>query len=355
MSVSIRRHLLQFKQPSGTSRGVLLDKPSWFFESVHPNGKLVQGECSVISGLSPDFTIESDYQETLNRAAQQLSHFIDERLDPLVFLKKTTEDWFQYPSILFGMEMFVLRWCNGGKYLFDNDVTRGERPIPINGLVWMGDVSFMSKQIEEKINSGFRTVKMKIGAIHIDDELELLFGLRRRFSASDITLRVDANGAFESHTVRGVLRSLRELEVHSIEQPIAVGNPEEMRSLCHENIIPIALDEELIGIYQYDLRYALLEYIQPPFIILKPSLHGGLNGCREWIAIAEKLNINWWMTSALESSIGLDAIAQFLGEYHNELPQGLGTGGLYTNNLPSNWEVQNGLLVRVNTFSVDPI
>jgi len=216
--------------------------------------------------------------------------------------------------------------------------------------VWMGDVSFMSRQIEEKIKAGFKTVKMKIGAIQIDDELELLSGIRKRFSVNDITLRVDANGAFDSQKVRGVLSSLKELEVHSIEQPIAVGNLEEMSALCLENIIPIALDEELIGVYEYEDRFSLIEFIKPQYIILKPSLHGGLNGCREWIAITEKLNINWWMTSALESSVGLDAIAQFLGEYHNELPQGLGTGGLYTNNLPSNWEVQNGYLVRANTF-----
>ena len=350
MSVSIRKHLLHFKQPSGTSRGVLLDKPSWFFECIHPNGKLVQGECSIISGLSPDFIIESDYEEKLIKAAGQLNHFIVAAPHPIDFLKMATENWCQYPSILFGMEMFVLNWCNGGKYVFDNDVTRGERPIPINGLVWMGDVSFMSRQIEEKIKAGFKTVKMKIGAIQIDDELELLSGIRKRFSVNDITLRVDANGAFDSQKVRGVLSSLKELEVHSIEQPIAVGNLEEMSALCLENIIPIALDEELIGVYEYEDRFSLIEFIKPQYIILKPSLHGGLNGCREWIAITEKLNINWWMTSALESSVGLDAIAQFLGEYHNELPQGLGTGGLYTNNLPSNWEVQNGYLVRANTF-----
>jgi len=346
IEVRLFKHLLEFKQPSGTSRGVLTDKPSWIFEAIHPSGRIVQGESSVIPGLSPDFYSEGEYVFLLKIAKVHLEHFINSQGKTKEFLLKARETWSNEPSILFALEMFVLKWENSGEFVFDNDVTKGVLPIPINGLVWMGSVDFMSRQIEEKLKAGFKTVKMKIGAIDLDDELELLFGVRRRFSASDITLRVDANGAFNEKNVRSVLKSLRELEIHSIEQPIAIGQKELMRDLCKENIIPIALDEELIGVNHRNEKEDLLQFIQPQFIILKPSLHGGITGCKEWIEIAQNLKMDWWMTSALESSIGLDAIAQFLGEYNIILPQGLGTGALYTNNFESDWKVENGFLVK---------
>jgi L-alanine-DL-glutamate epimerase-like enolase superfamily enzyme len=228
--------------------------------------------------------------------------------------------------------------------LFDNSFSQGIRALSINGLVWMGDETFMQEQIEEKINQGFTTIKMKVGAVDFSSELRILTSIRKKYSKDQITLRVDANGAFSASEAQSVIEKLGDLEIHSIEQPIQTGQLDEMRNLCLNSTLKIALDEELIGIHLKEEKIKLLEYINPPFIILKPSLHGGISGTQEWISLAEERGIAWWMTSALESNIGLNAICQLAGEYDNELPQGLGTGSLYENNVPTNLLVKEGVI-----------
>ncbi|MBL4861818.1 MAG: o-succinylbenzoate synthase [Crocinitomicaceae bacterium] len=317
-----------FKRPSGTSRGVLTEKHSWFIEVWDPTNPSIvgTGECSVIPGLSPDFKDVQEYTAKLEETCRDL-----------------TLDLTDWPSIKFGVETALLDLQSGAKGLiFENDFYYGKRKILINGLIWMGDEDFMKKQIDEKLDAGFTTIKMKIGAIGFDAELALLKSIREDYSAEDITLRVDANGAFPVNNALEMLKRLAELDIHSIEQPIKAGQWEEMARLCKSTPLPIALDEELIGVNTSSDKAALLDTIQPQFIILKPSLHGGISGSKEWIELAEKRNIPWWMTSALESNIGLNAICQFNAEYNNDLPQGLGTGSLYTDNIESNLVVKTG-------------
>jgi L-alanine-DL-glutamate epimerase-like enolase superfamily enzyme len=248
---------------------------------------------------------------------------------------------------LFGIESALLDLNHGGRRIyFENAFARGEQKIPINGLIWMGDEESMHAQIEEKLASGFTTIKMKIGAIGIETELALLKEIRNRYSANEITLRVDANGAFDETSAKEILEKLAALDIHSIEQPILAGQDTAMTRLCRNTPIPIALDEELIGITDRDEKIHVLDHIQPQYIILKPSLHGGISGTKEWIELAEKRHIQWWMTSALESNIGLEVICQLAGEYTNALPQGLGTGSLYTNNIDSRLTVEKGMIFR---------
>ena len=355
--VSFRKYLLEFKNPSGTSRGILTHKSSWFLEISDGNRKGV-GECSIIEGLSPDFLNEIQYESVLNETCLKLQRQLNS-IDKIEFsksnyqflnleLQELFKDIVAFPSIVFGVEVALLDFITEEKgILFDNNFSRAKASIPINGLVWMGSEEFMQKQIEEKLEAGFSTIKMKIGAIDFQKEFTLLDAIRKRFSKDEITLRVDANGAFSFDEALQILRQLKTLEIHSIEQPIAVGQIESMRLLCAENSIPIALDEELIGVNTAFEKEELLAAILPQYIILKPSLHGGIAGTYEWIQLAERNNIEWWITSALESSIGLNAIAQFTGEFETSIPQGLGTGGLYTNNLPTDLIIEKGYLKRI--------
>ena len=355
--VSYRKYLLEFKNPSGTSRGILTHKSSWFLEISNGNRKGV-GECSIIEGLSPDFLNEIQYESVLSETCSTLQKQLN-RIDKIEFsksnyqflnleLKELFKDIVAFPSIVFGVEVALLDFITEEKgILFDNNFSRAKASIPINGLVWMGSVEFMQKQIEEKLEAGFSTIKMKIGAIDFQKEFALLDAIRKRFSKDEITLRVDANGAFSFDEALQILRQLKTLEIHSIEQPIAIGQIESMRLLCAENSIPIALDEELIGVNTAFEKEEILAAILPQYIILKPSLHGGIAGTYEWIQLAERKNIGWWITSALESSIGLNAIAQFTGEFETSIPQGLGTGGLYTNNLPTDLIIEKGYLKRI--------
>lgn len=336
MKASFSKQTFVFKQPSGTSRGVLTEKHSWFIELWDEKNPSVIGigECSIIPGLSPDFQNFEGYESKIREVCEDISLYINS--------PELLQDW---PSILFGVETAKLDLYNGGKrILFDNDFTNGKRKIPINGLIWMGDEVFMREQIEQKLKEGFTCLKMKIGAIDFQAELKMLESIRSRFSSGKIELRVDANGAFSPNEALNKLDQLSEFELHSIEQPIAVGQWDVMKTLCEETKIPIALDEELIGINELSKKRELLEYIQPHYIILKPSLHGGISGSSEWISLASTLSIPWWMTSALESNLGLNAIAQFAGEFTNPLPQGLGTGSLYMNNIASNLRVENGVI-----------
>jgi len=248
-----------------------------------------------------------------------------------------------FPSIQMGLETAFLSLNASDPFqLFPSEFSEGSAGIPINGLVWMGDKEFMNRQISEKIKAGFSCLKMKIGAIDFETELSLLQSIRNEFSPSDIQLRVDANGAFQAHEAMDKLNRLSDFHLHSIEQPIAKGQWDEMARLCEETPIPIALDEELIGIFDSEEKASLLDQVNPHYIILKPSFIGGFQGCDAWIALAEERGIEWWVTSALESNVGLNAISQYTFTKNSKLPQGLGTGSLYTNNIVSPLTVRNG-------------
>ncbi len=332
MKAHFYKRTFQFKQPSGTSRGVLTEKHAWFIEVWNEENPSIKGlgECSIIPGLSPDYANDEQYEVKLTSVCDNI-----------------TQDLSDFPSIKFGVETALLDLKNGGKrIIFDNDFAKGKQKIAINGLIWMGSESFMQNQIEEKIAAGFTTIKLKIGAIDFDTELALLASIRNRFSAEKITLRVDANGAFHLSEALDKLKTLSQFEIHSIEQPIKAGQWKEMAKLCASTPLPIALDEELIGIHHMEKKIELLDTIRPQYIILKPSLHGGIEGCKEWISLAEERTIPWWITSALESNIGLDAICQFTAEYKNSSPQGLGTGSLYVENTPTTLKVENGMIFR---------
>ena len=334
MKATFKKHTFYFKNPSGTSRGILTEKHSWFIELVDESNLSIKGlgECSIIPDLSPDFIDFDSYEVKLKEVCESVDYYLS-NLDLLA----------DFPSILFGLETALLDLNNGGRrIIFDNSFSQGDRRIPINGLIWMGDEQFMLKQIEQKIAEGFSCLKMKIGAIDFDSEIKIIEGIRNRFSSKDITLRVDANGAFSPAEALEKLAILSNYDIHSIEQPIRQGQWGEMEKLCRTANVSIALDEELIGINHLDEKKNLIQSILPQYIILKPSLHGGFKGCKEWIEIAESYSIPWWITSALESNIGLNAVAQFTGEFQNNLPQGLGTGSLYTNNVPSNLQIEKG-------------
>jgi o-succinylbenzoate synthase len=329
------KKLFNFKQPSGTSRGILTEKHAWFIYLQNNDYlKVGVGECSIIPGLSPDFVDFESYEKKINEVCQGINFYL-ENLDELI----------QFPSILFGIEQALLSIQSSDKELyFDTAFTLKEVGIPINGLIWMGSPDFMSQQIEEKLKEGFRCLKLKIGAIDFKEELNILKGIRNRFSSSEIELRVDANGAFSVSDALFKLEQLAKLDLHSIEQPIKQGQINQMADLCKNTPLPIALDEELIGVVGMENKFNLLNEIQPQYIILKPSLHGGISGSKEWIELANNLSIPWWMTSALESNVGLNLVAQLASTYKNQLPQGLGTGSLYVENTTPHSVVSNGEL-----------
>ncbi|MGQ1909854.1 o-succinylbenzoate synthase [Marinifilum sp. RC60d5] len=326
---------LKFKQASGTSRGILTEKDSWFiriWDDRNPEIKGV-GECSIIKGLSPDN--REGYVEKIKEVCDQIDDF-------WYYLEEGLKEW---PSIYFALETAFLDFKSAGsKILFPSDFTNGKAQIPINGLVWMGDSLFMKEQIQAKLEIGFDCIKMKIGAINFEEELQLLEIIRNDFGADKVELRVDANGAFAPELAMEKLNALAQFDLHSIEQPIKQGQIKEMAALCAKTPLPIALDEELIGIYNFQDKANLLDQIKPQYIILKPSLLGGIKGSKEWIDLAEERKIPWWITSALESNIGLNAIAQWTYTLKNKMPQGLGTGQIYTNNITSPLFMDKGFL-----------
>lgn len=330
MHATYRKYILNFKRPSGTSRGVLTTKETWFLK-IHEGEKKGIGECGILRSLSIDD--RPDYENKLRWVCENIN------LGPTVLWQELLD----FPSIQMGVEM-AFRSLNSPDpfLLFPSDFTKGEAEIPINGLVWMGDKVFMKQQISEKIRNGFGCIKMKIGAIDFDSELDLLKYIRKEFSSEDIELRLDANGAFSPVGALEKLKRLSEFRIHSIEQPIKQGQPEEMADLCRKTPVPIALDEELLGATSVTKKQELLQIIQPQFLIFKPSLIGGFKGTQEWIDLAEENRVGWWITSALESNIGLNAIAQWTFTQQPSLPQGLGTGGLYTNNFESPLQVEQG-------------
>lgn len=332
MKASYQKYILQFKRPGGTSRGILHTKETYFL-LLQTEEKKGIGECAVFKGLSADD--RPDYEEKLQWLCKNITQNKEELISHLI----------EFPSIIFGLEQALLSLQSKDTYtLFPSKFTENKDTININGLVWMGDEAFMQKQITEKIASGFSTIKMKIGAIDFHKELFLLQNIRKHFSAQQITIRVDANGAFLPNDALNKLEKLAELNIHSIEQPIKANQWDKMAELCEKTPIPIALDEDLIGIFTKQKKEELLQTIQPQYIILKPSLVGGFLGSEEWIQLAKKYNIDWWITSALESNIGLNAIAQWTYQLYSTLPQGLGTGSLFSNNFESPLEVVNGHL-----------
>ena len=331
MKATFQKYTLQFKRPAGTSRGVLTEKPTWLLTIEH-NGRRGIGECSPLPGLSIDDI--SDYERS--KLLWTCAHIS-------LGKKALWEQLKSYPSIQFGVEQaFLSLEAEQEGVLFPSPFTEGQVPIPINGLIWMGDKHYMQQQIREKLSQGFHCIKMKIGAIDFETEYQLLKNIRQEYAPLDIELRVDANGAFSPLEALEKLKRLSDLEIHSIEQPIRAGQYEQMARLCEASPLPIALDEELIGVACPERKKEILQWIRPAYIILKPSLIGGYRGSEEWIDLAEKQGIGWWVTSALEGNVGLSAIAQWTYTLKNPLPQGLGTGGLYTNNFTSSLEVKNG-------------
>ena len=335
MTYSIEERTLHFKQPAGTSRGIYTTRTSWFV-TLTDGERTGMGECAPLPDLSCDAI--PGYAKVLDRfcaALCQTGVLDDEALR-------------DYPSMRFGLETALLN-LQRGELLFDNAFSRGEEGIPINGLVWMGNHEEMLQRMEEKLEKGFHCVKLKIGAIDFDQEMDLVKRIRERFSFHEIQLRLDANGAFPFDEALYKLELLSQYAIHSIEQPIKQGQWALMAELCRESPLPIALDEELIGVNDPEMKGHMLNIIKPRYIILKPSLHGGMQGCREWITAARERGIGSWITSALESNVGLDAIAQFAADVYGDgitMPQGLGTGQLFTDNILVPLEIRGEKLWR---------
>ena len=343
VKIDIEERVLHFKQPAGTSRGVYTERRIWLV-TISDGERIGVGECAPLPQLSCDDI--PNYVEVLRRFCDEV-----ERTGEL-----DTEALRDYPSMLFGLETALMdvrcKMEDGRSLLFDNAFSRGEVGIPINGLVWMGSFEEMRERIEQKLAQGFHCVKLKIGAIDFDAELELIKRIRERFSLHEVELRVDANGAFPFEEALYKMELLSQFALHSIEQPIKAKQWANMAELCRESPLPIALDEELIGVNDPDQKRQMLNIIRPRYIILKPSLHGGMMGVREWIDIANDMGIGSWITSALESNIGLNAIAQLAADIygpHIRMPQGLGTGQLFTDNIPMPLEIRGEKLWRVHS------
>ena len=335
LRVTLSSRILHFKQPAGTSRGVYTTRKIWLVHLSDGQREGV-GECAPLPDLSCDALADEEYEDILNKVCESVCRFGSIDVDALR----------DYPSMLFGLETALLNLQNGDR-LFDTAFSRGEVGIPINGLVWMGNYEEMLQRMEAKLQQGFRCVKLKIGAIDFEKEMDLIKRIRERFSFHEVELRVDANGAFPYDEALYKLELLSQYAIHSIEQPIRQGQWAYMAELCRESPLPIALDEELIGVNDPGMKRHMLNIIKPRYIILKPSLHGGMAGCREWIDTARELGIGSWITSALESNIGLNAIAQFASSVYGDhitMPQGLGTGQLFTDNIPMGLDIRGDML-----------
>lgn len=324
--VEIITHTLTFKTPATTSRGKYYTHKVWYllFRSTSNPQHIGIGEVAPLPDLSKEYSLS--FEKQLKSFTQKVTYLQSIDIPSLA----------NYPSIRFGLETAWKHFTSTKPWmLWDNDFSQGKKGILINGLIWMGNIECMKQQIEKKLQEGFKCLKLKIGALDFKQELKLLSAIRESFSSNDLQIRVDANGAFDPHDAEKKLNMLAPYSIHSIEQPIAAGNHLQMANLTQKSPIPIALDEELIGIHANHEKETLLRTIAPQYIILKPTLHGGFSGCEEWINAAEKLQIPFWITSALESNIGLNAIAQWCSEFHDtaNTPQGLGTGMLYTNNI----------------------
>jgi len=345
LNARIVKHSLNFKVPGKTSRGVLTQKECYFIilhDTVSNQSGI--GECSTLPDLSLDHIPE------YNSKITEVCHLINGGTEPMAI------DLADFPSIVFGLEIALADLSAKSKeqnILFPSAFTEGKEGIPINGLVWMGSREYMEQQINEKLAQGFDTIKIKVGALDLATELDILRNLRNQFSSDKITIRLDANGAFDTDEALGILGQFAPFDIHSIEQPIRQGQPEAMAALCRNSPIPIALDEELIGRFSLTEKEELLRFINPAYLILKPSLIGGFKASESWITLAEKQHIGWWVTSALESNIGLNAIAQWTYLLNNPMPQGLGTGQVYTNNIQSPLTISEGKLFYDHAQSWD--
>jgi len=341
LCASYQKHILKFKFDAGTSRAVLKEHTVYYlkvWDETKPE-IIGIGEAAPLKGLSIDY--REDFEEKIDELCKEIYGIYWQAEEDwlLDFAENFVPD--NLPALRFALEVALLDLSNGGKRrIFKNGFYEGTLSLPINGLIWMGEKEFMMQQIEDKLTQGFKCIKLKIGAIDFEQELALLDFIRAKYSPEEITLRVDANGAFAPSEALAKLEALAERGLHSIEQPIAAHQEEEMEILCQKTPLPIALDEELIGIQDDFVQEDLLKTIKPQFIILKPTLLGGISASKKWIALAQKLKIDWWITSALESNIGLNAICQLAAEYPITLPQGLGTGGLYENNIFSPLEIK---------------
>jgi len=334
LTARFKKHTLIFKRASSTSRGVLHAKDSWyiFISNSESPDYYGTGECSLIPGLSPDNPEQFEIElKTLCKRINDYPLWVESR-------------GHLFPAIRFGLETALFDLVEGGKCFFgETAFTRGIAGIPTNGLVWMGEAAFMKKQIKQKLDAGFNCLKMKVGAIDFNDELAILYAVRKEFSPNHLEIRLDANGAFRNNQALEKIKRLSELGIHSIEQPIKPNQACVLALICKESPIPVALDEELINVPD-EKQALLLKQIKPAYIILKPSLLGGINVSKKWIGYAEAANIGWWITSALESNIGLNVIAQWTFKTGNKMTQGLGTGQLFTNNIESPLEMRGGKL-----------
>lgn len=330
MNASFCSYKLNFKMPSGTSRGLLKEKES-FFICIKEGENFGLGEVGLLRGLSMDDVpnIEKQILWTCNH--------IYLGLDELYLANK------EFPSIQFALEQAFSHLIHGFDH-FSNSFSQGQDALNINGLIWMGDVDFMQEQVAKRLSEGFKTLKMKVGAVAWEEEKSILSALRKQFGPEELELRVDANGAFSLRKAVEISQYLNEIHVHSIEQPLRAGENQELAKAAMQMHIPIALDESLIGVVSRRDKEKLLDTVQPQYIILKPSFIGGWKGSDEWVKLAEEREIGWWATSALESTIGLNAIAQWAYSKNNKKPQGLGTGSLYTNNIPGPFKVEMGQL-----------
>jgi o-succinylbenzoate synthase len=346
------QYTFKFDFDARTSRGLMREKKSWFIKiwdenkpdtvGIGESGPLPGLSVEPIAGFEEKVILAVDVINGAKLALSSIPNVLSELHTKLQEIFGSNF-LFQHPSIVFALETGLLDLKNGGSRLvFNNRFVSGE-PIPINGLVWMGGLDFMLQQVAIKIYDGFSCIKLKVGGIDFEKECDIVRYIRRKYYRENITIRLDANGAFKLDEAMYKLEELSKFTIHSIEQPIKAGSGE-MHLFCKNSPIPIALDEELIGVSTTEAKIDLLENIEPQFIILKPTLHGGLYSCQEWIALAEERSIGWWITSALESNIGLNAIAQFTANYNITLPQGLGTGGIYKNNIESPLKVEKGFL-----------
>lgn len=341
MRLAYAPYMLNFKNPAGTSRGILTEKPTFFikvFDESNPE-RFGIGECSVFPGLSSEADGNYGYK-------------LIELLANIALDKET--DLSRHSSIHFGLEQALRDYAGGCRHIyFPSDFTQGKGSIEINGLVWMGDFDEMIERIDQKVEQGFHCIKLKIGAIDWKKEVDMIEYIRKKYSDSTLQIRVDANGGFTMDNALPRLKRLADYGVHSIEQPIPAGSPELMAFLCQVSPLKIALDESLIGIYGKENKTLLLDEVNPAYVILKPSLCGGFSGAEEWIKLAEERGIGWWVTSALESNVGLNALAQWTATLDTTIPQGLGTGALFTNNFESPLRLDSDKLMYDASNEID--
>jgi O-succinylbenzoate synthase len=345
LQIQIIPRLLQFKFDARTSRGAMQHHQVYYLKlgDTAPDRHWGIGECAPLPGLSPEYG--PTFQQVLETQVKDINFWLKDKpvadFDSVIY----RQEYKNFPALVFALETAAQDYRQQGSgILFPGPFTSGNQGLPINGLVWMGNKSFMQEQIRKKLAEGYRCLKLKIGGLDFETELEILQAVRRTAGAGELTIRLDANGAFSPAQALGRLQQLAAFGIHSMEQPIRQGQTDAMATLCRQSPIPIALDEELIGIGRREDKAALLEVIQPQYIILKPTLVGGMAAVAEWIALAEEKGVGWWITSALESNVGLNAISQFTAQYPLRMEQGLGTGQLYHNNIPSPLMIRAGFL-----------